>query len=49
LELALYCLNNRVLQEPKPEGTTTAQSPAEKTQTESASVLDVTEDQKKTS
>ena len=49
LELALYCLNNRVLQEPKPEATTATQSPAEKTQTESTSVLDLTADQKKTS
>jgi DNA-binding NarL/FixJ family response regulator len=57
LELALYCLNNRVLQEPKPEGTTTtsaapAASPqptAAKNQTESASVLDTVENQKKPS
>jgi DNA-binding NarL/FixJ family response regulator len=56
LELALYCLNNRVLQEPKPEGTTTSAAPAAspqptaaKNQTESASVLDTVENQKKPS
>jgi DNA-binding NarL/FixJ family response regulator len=54
LELALYCLNNRVLQEPKPEGTTpTSAAPAPATptkdQTEATSVLDTVENQKKPS
>ena len=57
LELALYCLNNRVLQEPKPEAPTStsaapvasAPSTPAKDQTESTSVLDTVENQKKPS
>jgi DNA-binding NarL/FixJ family response regulator len=57
LELALYCLNNRVLQEPKPEATApTSAAPAgsvpstpAKDQTEATSVLDTVENQKKPS
>ena len=54
LELALYCLNNRVLQEPRPEGSSTPataapSAPSAKDQTESTSVLDAVENQKKPS
>jgi DNA-binding NarL/FixJ family response regulator len=57
LELALYCLNNRVLQEPKPEppaSTSAAPAASEpsapaKDQTEATSVLDTVENQKKPS
>jgi DNA-binding NarL/FixJ family response regulator len=57
LELALYCLNNRVLQEPKPEApastsagpVASAPSTPAKDQTETTSVLDTVENQKKPS
>src|SRR5438094_1954666 len=55
LELALYCLNNRVLQEPKPEGsagtqTATPSAPAaKKDQSESSSALDTVENHKRPS
>ena len=55
LELALYCLNNRVLQEPKPEGSASTQTAtpsapaAKKDQTQSSSLLDTVENNKKPS
>ena len=55
LELALYCLNNRVLQEPKPEGSAGTQTAApsapaaKKDETESSSALDTVENNKKPS